>query len=105
MNEVTPQIQECYDGWIQSNPDMQGKLVVRFTIGREAGQPEAKVLDLTLPESELENPLMESCVLQVVSGLRFEVPENGKLVVNYPFRFSTEPLLVPNSGQATSSSE
>lgn len=90
MKEVTAQIQECYDGWIQSNPDMQGKVLVRFTIGAEPGDQEARVLEVELPESELDNPVMEGCVLNVVSGLRFNPPDGGKLVVNYPFRFSTQ---------------
>lgn len=96
MREITPAIRECYDGWIQDNREMQGKLVVKFTIGADPGADEAKVQSVNLPESELGNPLMEGCVLNAVSGLRFDVPDDGNLTVNYPFRFSAqENIIVP----------
>ncbi len=82
-------IRECYEGWLELQPDLEGEIVVRFVIteddqgGTVSG---AEVVDGTLPE----HTFFDGCVLNVMSTMRFEAPaDGGEVVVNYPFAFSS----------------
>ncbi len=85
------ELQSCYESWQKVQPDLAGRLVTRFEITKdeESDEPVARIREVTLAESELDNVFMEGCVRQVMEELRFDPPESGKLVVNYPLTFST----------------
>lgn len=55
----TPSIQDCYKLALRRQPDLRGKLLVRFTIGVDGRVSDAEVLTSTLGE-----PKMERCVLK-----------------------------------------
>lgn len=82
-------IRECYDGWLELQPDLEGEIVVRFVISEADGDGAvsgAEVVDGTLPE----HTFFDGCVLNVMSTMRFEAPaDGGEMVVNYPFAFSS----------------
>jgi hypothetical protein len=82
-------IRECYEGWLELQPDLEGEIVVRFVITEddEGGSVSgAEVVDGTLPE----HTFFDGCVLNVMSAMRFEAPaDGGEVVVNYPFAFSS----------------
>lgn len=82
-------IRECYDGWLELQPDLEGEIVVRFVISDGGGGgavSQAEVVDGTLPE----HTFFDGCVLNVMSTMRFEAPPGGgEVVVNYPFAFSS----------------
>ena len=81
----SPAVRECYTAWLQANPTLGGKIVVHFSI---EGGPDAEVghvTDAKVLETSMDHPLMESCVLAVLSTLTFEAPEGDRLQVTYPF--------------------
>lgn len=96
MNEARPLVAECYEGWVRAHPDLAGRLTVTFTIadptpGSAADDAdEARITKVALAASTLDHALLEGCVLNVVSGLRFDRPEDGSLTVSYPFVFATD---------------
>jgi hypothetical protein len=81
-----PAVRQCYAAWLEANPALGGRIVVRFTIAPSTpGDEGARVQGAEVVESNMDHPLMESCVTAVLSTLTFEVPEDGILTVTYPF--------------------
>lgn len=54
----SPAIQYCYERELKRNPDIKGKLTVRFTIN-----PDGAVIDVELISSTLQNNNVERCIL------------------------------------------
>jgi outer membrane biosynthesis protein TonB len=77
------QIRYCYERQLSSNPDLYGKLLVRFTIDARGSLIEPKIDSTTLKSS-----LVEGCVLRRMAGWQFPLPKGGTQVrVSYPFLF------------------
>lgn len=77
------QIRYCYERQLSSNPDLYGKLLVRFTIDAGGGVMEPKI-----DTSTLKSSLVEGCVLRRLAGWKFPLPKGGTQVrVSYPFLF------------------
>ena len=87
-----PKIAECYDGWVQADRDLGGRLVVAFHIAADPDDPELGAIDRAdVVETELEHALLEGCVLNAVSELVFEPPDDEDgLQVRMPFLFSKD---------------
>lgn len=84
------ELKSCYESWQKMQPDLGGRIVTRFEITKdEENEDVARIQEVSLPESELDNVFMEGCVRQVMEELRFDPPESGKLTVNYPLTFSS----------------
>ena len=92
IQSATPQIKECYDGWLEYHPRLAGKLVIAFTIGSPEGERKlARITDVELVENRVRHGVMEGCVLNVVSNLRFQRPDGGgEVTVRYPMFFSSK---------------
>jgi TonB family protein len=58
INRHNSSIQYCYQRELKQNPDLKGKLVVRFTV-----TPEGKVNDVKVISSTLDSPSIERCVI------------------------------------------
>ena len=79
------QILYCYERQLSANPDLYGKVAVRFTIGSSG-----KVETERIGQSSLRNAAVEGCILQKVARWQFPVPEGGtKVNVTYPFLFKS----------------
>lgn len=97
MAEATPQIKDCYEAWIRERPELAGKLKLTFTIAQPEGEAEAgrederiaRVTRVSVADSTVDHALLEGCVMNVTSGLKFDPPEADELTVQYPFVFST----------------
>ena len=77
------QIRATYERSLRSNPNLSGRLAVRFTIGPNGRVTQANATSTSLP-SELTGQ-----VTNVVRRWRFPPPEGGSSVtVTYPFVFS-----------------
>ena len=77
------QIRYCYERQLSSNPDLYGKLLVKFTIDAGGGVMEPKI-----DTSTLKSSLVEGCVLRRMAGWKFPLPKGGTQVrVSYPFLF------------------
>ncbi len=77
------QIRFCYQRELQSNPELKGKVVVKFVIGRDGSVSSAKV-----HATSLDNAVVENCICSRFMRFQFPKPRgNGIVVVTYPFYF------------------
>lgn len=101
MQDVKPDLQDCYESWLKANPALAGTLKVRFSIRAPEDRPEAgyaTVQDIGLLASDVKQPLFEGCVMNAMQDMRFDVPPDGKLDVTYPLRFSNPDAGVQDAG-------
>ena len=73
----------CYENGLRANPNLTGRVAVRFVIGREGSVSNAANGGSDLPDSSVV-----SCVVQAFYGLSFPAPDNGIVSVTYPILFS-----------------
>lgn len=75
----------CYERQLSANPDLYGKVAVKFQIQGNGG------VDLQrIGETTLKNATVEGCILQKVARWRFPEPKGGtKVLVTYPFLFKS----------------
>jgi len=79
------QIRYCYERQLSANPDLYGKIMVKFTIG-SAGSVVAQAIGTT----SLNNAMVEGCILRRIAGWQFPTPKGGtKVLVTYPFLFKS----------------
>jgi len=81
-------IRDCYEQWLQFQPDLSGEMRIHFTIERDdAGA--GRVSRVSIPDGGLGNPAFDGCVALAFQGMTFEPPPDGRIEVNYPLVFST----------------
>jgi len=73
----------CYESGLRSNPSLQGRVAVRFVIGRDGG-----VSNVANGGSDLPDQNVTQCVIRAFYGLSFPEPEGGIVTVLYPIIFS-----------------
>lgn len=79
------QIRYCYERQLSANPELYGKILVKFTIG-SAGAVVAQAIG----NSSLNNAMVEGCILRRVAGWQFPQPRGGtNVLVTYPFLFKS----------------
>ncbi len=77
------QVRYCYEQQLAQNPDLRGRVIIRFVIS-----PSGAVTTSAVAGSTLGNPAAEQCVARAVQRIAFPQPEGGGVViVNYPFAF------------------
>jgi hypothetical protein len=74
----------CYEQALGRNPSLEGRVTVRFVIGRDGGVMSAR------SSSDLADAAVGRCVETAFSGLSFPAPEAGSVSVSYPLVFSRE---------------
>jgi TonB family protein len=85
MQNHQPRFRHCYDKALGPNPNLAGKITVRFTIAGSGFVSDASIVDRTMDDESLDR-----CLLGVIRTLRFVAPKNGgTAVVTYPFVFSS----------------
>lgn len=79
------QIRYCYERQLSANPDLYGKILIKFTIGA-AGSVVAQAIGNT----SLNNAMVEGCILRRIAGWQFPTPKGGtSVLVTYPFLFKS----------------
>lgn len=79
------QILYCYERQLSANPDLYGKVAVKFTIAG-TGHVESQLIG----DTTLKSQPVEGCILNKVSKWKFPEPKGGtKVVVTYPFLFKS----------------
>jgi hypothetical protein len=73
----------CYEAGLRNNPDLTGRVSVRFVIGRDGA-----VSQVGNAGSDMPNPDVVRCVTSSFYGLSFPQPEGGIVTVVYPIMFS-----------------
>ncbi|WP_413944439.1 AgmX/PglI C-terminal domain-containing protein [Bdellovibrio sp. HCB-162] len=79
------QILYCYERQLSANPDLFGKVAVKFTIG-----PSGQVEQQLIGDTTLKNATVEGCILNRVAAWKFPNPQGGtRVLVTYPFLFKS----------------
>jgi len=73
----------CYENGLRNNPNLQGRVAVRFVIGRDGA-----VSNVSNGGSDLPDAGVVQCVIRAYYGLSFPQPEGGIVTVVYPIMFS-----------------
>ncbi len=82
------QIKYCYSQELNRNPNLAGKVAVKFTIS-----PKGYVTQASVAQTTLNNAAVENCITQKIRTWKFPEPKGGGIViVNYPF------ILNPSGG-------
>ncbi len=72
----------CYENGLRNNPELQGRVAIRFVIGRD-GQ-----VSNVGSGGDLPDQAVRACVARVFYGLTFPQPEGGIVTVSYPIVFT-----------------
>lgn len=75
-------LQDCYERELRKNPNLSGKIVVRFTIGEDG-----KVSDVRIESDNMGNPEVSDCILSRIRRWLFPKPDEGSVTVSVPFVF------------------
>lgn len=79
------QILYCYERQLSANPDLYGKVAVKFTIA-----PTGQVEYQAIGDSTLKSSPVEGCILNKIAKWKFPEPKGGtKVMVTYPFLFKS----------------
>lgn len=81
-----PKINRCYESALRYEPELAGKVKLRFAVVRKGYVKGVQVL-----ENTTGNPGVERCVTRVVSAIRFPSRKSGKsLRFTFPFVFAPQ---------------
>ena len=73
----------CYEQGLIKNPNLSGRVAVRFVIDSTGAVANASNGGSDLPDSSVV-----SCVVRAYYGLSFPAPDGGIVTVNYPIMFT-----------------
>lgn len=76
-------IRACYEAQLQIHEGLAGKITARWTIGMDG-----RVASVSVVQSSLGNTSVEQCIQRTLRRMRFEKPEGGVCVVQWPFVFN-----------------
>lgn len=76
-------IQGCYEKELKRNPQLKGKVVVRFTITKLG-----RASDVGIEEDTMNNEAVGSCIKAMIRGWVFPFKPEDDVPVAYPFVFS-----------------
>lgn len=83
INRHLSEIRYCYERSIIRRPDVEGKLLVAFSIGKTGAVKTSKVKSSTVPDSALDQ-----CIMNRLVEWKFPKPRgNTDVAVTYPFIF------------------
>jgi Ca-activated chloride channel family protein len=80
----------CYENGLRTNPNLSGRVSVKFVIDRTGASSSAQDGGSDLPDSDVV-----SCVVRSFGNLSFPQPEGGVVTVVYPISFA------PGEGPST----
>lgn len=83
----------CYEQGLAQNPNLEGRVSVRFVIGKDGSVTTAENAGATLPDASVV-----SCVVKSYHGLSFPPPEGGEVRVTFPIQLNpgaSEPKPAP----------
>ena len=86
IHKDLPRINRCYESALRYEPELQGKVKVRFAVVRKG-----YVKGVQVVENTTGNHTVERCVARVVGSIRFPSRRSGKsLRFTLPFVFARQ---------------
>ena len=77
-------IQRCYEKALMGNPELRGKVNMKWTI-----QEDGRVMGGSVIATGPLGASAQSCMARVVSRIKFKKPDGGRCAVRFPFVFSS----------------
>ena len=84
VREHLGEILACYEESVRRRPDLAGRVVVRWVIGRDG-----RVTGATIIQSTLGDTAVEQCIATKIASWTFPETAAGAITVNYPFVLGT----------------
>ena len=79
------QIRYCYQRELTKDPNLKGKIIVKFVIAGDGSVSKADI-----KSSSMGSPAVEGCITGRFKKFKFPEPKgNGIVIVSYPFIFSS----------------
>jgi len=75
----------CYQNGLKTNPNLEGRVAVKFVIGRDGAVQFAADGGSDIPDAGVKQ-----CVVSSFAGLSFPAPDNGMVTVVYPLMFTPQ---------------
>lgn len=75
----------CYQNGLKANPNLEGRVTVKFVIGRDGAVQLAADGGSDIPDAGVKQ-----CVVSSFTGLSFPAPDNGLVTVIYPLMFTPQ---------------
>ena len=86
ISREVPKINRCYESALRTEPDLAGKVKIKFAIVRSGDVQSVRVLENTTGHEGVER-----CVTRVVGDIRFPSRKSGKpLSFVFPFVFAPQ---------------
>jgi hypothetical protein len=79
-----PKMKACYEKALLTQPSLNGKIIVKFTIDEKGN-----VEDVKDGGSTIADATMKSCVRRIYEGMVFPAPKGGKVTVTFPMTFTS----------------
>jgi outer membrane biosynthesis protein TonB len=76
-------VKACYENALKRNPNLRGKLTIRFTILETGG-----IADITTALNTIGAPDVAACIVNAMRTWRTQFRPSGPVTVEYPFVFS-----------------
>ena len=73
------EVKSCYEAELAKNSNLQGRVVIEFTIDTTG-----TVTDSTVKSSTLDSPTVEECIAAAVLKWEFPRPKIGIAVITFP---------------------
>ena len=77
-------VRACYETQLLSTPTLQGKLTVQWTIAGDGSVTGDRITATSLADESR----VSDCVLRAIRHIRFQAPEAGVCVIQWPFVFA-----------------
>ncbi|WP_157596168.1 AgmX/PglI C-terminal domain-containing protein [Plesiocystis pacifica] len=92
MDDLVPVAVDCYDTALADDPELAGKLTMKFTIvGAEEVGGVVEEASIVEDDSTLASPFVRECMRESLMAVEFPAPDgDGRVEVNYPFNFEPE---------------
>jgi hypothetical protein len=75
----------CYQNGLKTNPNLEGRVTVKFIIGRDGGVQLSSDGGSDIPDTSVKQ-----CVISSFAGMSFPAPDNGMVTVVYPLMFTPQ---------------
>ena len=85
LDTKNAEIKQCYDQVLQTNQAAAGTVTVSFKVAAETGQITEPTV---VPEQSTAPPELGQCVVQAISGLALQPPDQNDGIATYSYEFN-----------------
>jgi pyruvate/2-oxoglutarate dehydrogenase complex dihydrolipoamide acyltransferase (E2) component len=91
MQEMLPLIKECYTNALEDQPELEGKLVLNYTISGDedvGGIVEESEIDGDRSDDIGDSEALVQCITETIYTIDIDPPPGGETSISYPIVFS-----------------